>query len=143
MTLGNGWYSVHPEWGTLPHDSEEEAREAAQKAIDDSLGDNWHECVNDIEYGRIVTLGSVHQVDLVMAEDDDTGVCKAMGWDYRCKYELRPEPFVVEKPSSASLLLLADLVESGSFRPEMSVDEKLALVDDLRYLADEVRKGGL
>jgi len=90
MALGNGWYSIHPEFGILPHDSEEEARAAAQSAIDESLGEHWHESVGDIEYGRIVTLGSVRQVDLVMAEDDDTGVCKAMGYDYRCKYELHP-----------------------------------------------------
>lgn len=93
-TLGEAmtqWYSIDPEHNVEIWATEAEAKAAAESALEhyrDNASDVWHEQMEALEWGMLVTHGHAKEVDRVEREDDDTGRCERLGVDYRCDYVL-------------------------------------------------------
>lgn len=125
------YFSIDSEACFQTHATAEEARAAAEEALDDERdrsGDGWSEEVEQIAWGVIVQTAT--QVDRVTLEEAEAaghemvGTLRANGWDYHCGYELRPElpegdlPDVVA--GALALSEVAAVLAEAGWRPDDS-----------------------
>ena len=78
------WYSYCPEDGMTLHGSEEEARNAAEAALDgyrdDATQGQWHPDMHMLSWGLLVPFQEARQVDVKNNENSE--------YDYTCDYVL-------------------------------------------------------
>jgi hypothetical protein len=78
------WYSYCPEDGMTLHGSEEEARRAAEAALegyrDDAMQGEWHPDMHMLSWGLLVPFQEARQVDVRNDENSE--------YDYTCDYAL-------------------------------------------------------
>lgn len=91
LDAGAKWFAYDPECGVEMYDTEKEARESAQRSLDDlsdAAGDDgWHESTHEVRYGVMLAVGQAVEVNhRDVPEDERNG----RGFDFYCDYVLQP-----------------------------------------------------
>jgi hypothetical protein len=133
------FYSYDPEDGFSEHSTADDARSGAEDSLEcyrDDAGDGWSESVEQVQWGRLLTLGHANECD-VRHPGDDGFTLDASQVDYQCDYRLRSSADPLTELLSELDATRAELAETAAMAGRLV---RAAVVADLRGLLERAHK---